>query len=160
MTRPTSTSFAATAAVLLVAAMLASEAAAHCQVPCGIYGDQRRFEEMLEDTETITKAIGQIEELSGTHDATGHNQLARWVVTKEDHATNIQRIIGDYFMAQRIKSDASGYGKTLAAAHKVMVDAMKAKQAADPKTADSLKESILDFYKAYTGKEYQAAHTH
>ncbi|TWT96625.1 Nickel-containing superoxide dismutase [Botrimarina colliarenosi] len=145
---------------VIALAGFASQAAAHCQVPCGIYGDQRRFDEMLEDTETITKAIDQIGELSGTHDATGHNQLARWVVTKEDHATNVQRIIGDYFMAQRIKSDDSTYGKKLMAAHKVMVDAMKAKQAADPATAKALEKSIKDFYEAYEGKAYEAAHTH
>lgn len=145
---------------LLTVAALASQAAAHCQVPCGIYGDQRRFEEMLEDTETIAKCIDQIGELSGTHDANGHNQLARWVVTKEDHATNIQRIIGDYFMAQRIKSDDAAYGKKLMAAHKVMVDAMKAKQAADPETAKTLEESIKKLYEAYEGKEFQDAHVH
>lgn len=152
--------FRASLFAAIAALAFASQAAAHCQVPCGIYGDQRRFEEMLEDTETITKAIGQIGELSGTHDATGHNQLARWVVTKEDHATNIQRIIGDYFMAQRIKSDDSAYGKKLMAAHKVMVDAMKAKQAADPATAEALGESIKKFYEAYEGKAFQESHTH
>lgn len=160
MPRLTAQRLAAMTLTLLGAATLASEAAAHCQVPCGIYGDQRRFDEMLEDTETITKAIGQIGELSGTHDATGHNQLARWVATKEDHATNVQRIIGDYFMAQRIKSDDAAYGEKLMASHKVMVAAMKAKQGADPQTADDLKKAILDFYKAYAGKAYQAAHTH
>lgn len=145
---------------LALVALSAQQAAAHCQVPCGIYGDQRRFDEMLEDTETITKAIAQIGEMAGTHDATGHNQLARWVVTKEDHATNIQRIIGDYFMAQRIKADADNYDATLKAAHAVMVDAMKAKQAADPATADKLGKSIKALYKAYMGKDYQAAHVH
>ena len=32
--------------------MFASLAFAHCQVPCGIYGDQLRFEQMLEDQKT------------------------------------------------------------------------------------------------------------
>ena len=51
------------AVVLTLTALLVSPAAralAHCQVPCGIYGDQRRFDAMLEDTATITKAIDQI----------------------------------------------------------------------------------------------------
>ena len=30
-----------------------SLAMAHCQVSCGIYGDQLRFEQMLEDQHTI-----------------------------------------------------------------------------------------------------------
>ena len=38
--------------------LLCSTVYAHCQVPCGIYGDQLRFEQMLEDTKTITKAQG------------------------------------------------------------------------------------------------------
>lgn len=148
-------------AVLATAALLttADWAAAHCQVPCGIYGDQRRFEELLEDTETITKAIGEIGNLSGTHDATGHNQLARWVATKEDHASNIQHIIGQYFLAQRIKADAANYVDQLKAAHGVIVAAMKCKQAADPATAAALKESIHNLYRAYTGKEPQVRAT-
>lgn len=138
----------------------ARQASAHCQVPCGIYGDQARFDSMLEDTTTVAKAISQIGELSGTHDATGHNQLARWVSAKEDHATNIQRTIADYFMAQRIKSDDSAYGKKLMASHGVMVAAMKVKQGADPATAEALEKAIKTFYQAYTGKPYQAAHVH
>lgn len=141
------------APVLFTAVMtLPSVVHAHCQVPCGIYGDQRRFEEMLEDTQTIAKCIDQIGELSGTHDATGHNQLARWVMTKEDHANNIQKITADYFLAQRIKSDNPRYVAQLKAAHGVIVAAMKSKQAADPKTADALEKAIKDLHAAYEGE--------
>jgi len=131
---------------------------AHCEVPCGIYGDQRRFDEMLEDQATIFKAMGQIVELSGTHDALSHNQLVRWVDTKEAHATNTQHIIAQYFMTQRIKpgTDAAGneaYVKKLTAAHDVMRAAMKCKQTVDPEDAKALHMSILDFYRAYEGKE-------
>lgn len=148
--------------IALFAALFAAPqfANAHCQVPCGIYGDQRRFEEMLEDTETIAKAIAQIGELSDTHDATGHNQLARWVATKESHATNVQTIIAQYFLAQRIKSDNPKYVEQLKAAHAVIVTAMKTKQAADPATAGALEKAVKDLYRAYTGKEPVAAHTH
>ena len=142
-------------ASLFVAIVAAPYANAHCQVPCGIYGDERRFEEMLEDAQTIAKAIDQIGELSGTHDATGHNQLARWVSTKESHATNIQDIAAQYFLAQRIKADAGNYVEQLKAAHGVIVAAMKCKQAADPATAKALEAAILDLYRAYEGKEPQ-----
>lgn len=131
----------------------ASTAFPHCQVPCGIYGDQRRFEELLEDTETIAKAMAQIAELSEKEDALSHNQLARWVVTKEDHAGNIQNIIAQYFLAQRIKPDAENYTKQLTSAHAVIIAAMKCKQNVDPATAEALKKSILDLYRAYEGKE-------
>ncbi|MEM8865021.1 MAG: superoxide dismutase [Ni] [Planctomycetota bacterium] len=157
MTRPAVAQSLMFALALLCLAP-ASVVLAHCQVPCGIYGDERRFEEMLEHTETITKAIAQIGELAGTHDATGHNQLARWVVTKEDHATKTQTIIGEYFLAQRIKADSPRYVEQLKAAHAVIVAAMKCKQAADPATADKLKQAILDLYRAYEGKEPQLGH--
>lgn len=128
-------------------------ALAHCQVPCGVYGDQRRFEAMLEDTETIAKGIAQIGELASRTDAYSKNQLTRWVNTKEDHASNTQKIIAEYFMTQRIKPGSENYLKKLESAHKVMVAAMKCKQAADPATAKALQQSIYTFYEAYEGKK-------
>ena len=133
-------------------------AALHCQVPCGIYGDQLRFESMLEDTKTVAKSIAQIGELTtkmqnGELDPMTLNQVSRWVSTKEDHASHIQEVIAQYFLAQRIKSDNAEYTNQLITAHKVIVAAMKTKQAADPATAEALKKSILDLYRAYEGKE-------
>ena len=67
-------------------------AMAHCQVPCGIYGDQLRFEQLLEDEQTISKAQLQLNELSdGEIDAQAVNQMGRWVTTKEDHATTSRK---------------------------------------------------------------------
>lgn len=128
--------------------------AAHCEVPCGIYDDGARFTELKEDQSTIAKAIAQIVELSGTRDANGHNQLARWVATKETHATNAQHIVAQYFMTQKIKSADEHYVDKLTAAHGVMVAAMKCKQSADPATAVALKVAIAKFETAYVG------HTH
>lgn len=138
----------------------ATIASAHCQVPCGIYGDQRRFEEMLEDEHTISKAQVEINGLAGKTDAQSVNQAVRWVTTKEDHANNVQKVISAYFMAQRIKTDDPAYGKKLMAAHKVIVMAMKAKQSADPATAKALEQSIFDFYEAYEGKKPTFEHSH
>jgi len=126
---------------------------AHCEVPCGIYGDQLRFQSMLEDQATIEKACAQIVELAGKHGAHDLNQLIRWVNTKEDHATRIQHTIAQYFMTQRLKADGKNYAKKLAAAHAVMVAAMKTKQTASPEAAAALKKAIHDFYRAYEGKE-------
>ncbi len=128
-------------------------AQAHCEVPCGIYADQMRFEQMLEDTKTIAKAIAQINDLAGKGDAQSANQLGRWIATKEQHATNTQHIIAQYFMTQRIKADKPGYDAKLKSAHAVMVAAMKTKQSADAATAETLKKAIFDFYRAYEGKE-------
>lgn len=141
-------------AVVIALSLFGTRAAlAHCQVPCGIYADQRRFEEMLEDTATIAKSIAQINELAEKHDALSHNQLARWVATKESHASNTQKLIAEYFMAQRIKATNPNYIKQLTAAHGVIVAAMKCKQTVDPESAKALQKAVFDLYRAYEGKE-------
>lgn len=125
-----------------------SAAYAHCQVPCGIYGDYSRITAMLEDTTTITKAINQINELSEKSDSQSFNQATRWVINKESHAQKIQDTIAEYFLAQRVKAAAAGsddydaYLKKLAEHHAVIVAAMKAKQTVDPKAADILRDAI------------------
>ena len=146
---------------LAFACAFTSLAMAHCQVPCGIYGDQLRFEQMLEDEHTIAKAQAQINEMTdGEITAQKVNQMARWVAAKEDHATKIQNTIAAYFMAQRIKADNKDYVKQLTAAHAVMVAAMKCKQSADPDTAKALEKAIFDLYRAYEGKEPAFEHKH
>lgn len=138
-----------------------SFASAHCQVPCGIYGDQLRFEQMLEDEHTISKAQLEINKtFESEMTPQSVNQMGRWINTKEEHATKIQQTIAAYFMAQRIKPDSDGYGKKLMAAHMVMVSAMKCKQSADPATAKALEKAIFDFYRAYEGKEPAFEHSH
>lgn len=144
-------------AVCIAVGSLPRYASAHCEVPCGIYGDQRRFEEMLEDQQTIAKSIDAVREIAASleneTDALSINQVSRWVATKEAHATNTQHIIAQYFMTQRIKPTSDNYTRKLTAAHAVMVAAMKCKQTADPATAQALRKSVLDFYRAYEGKE-------
>jgi len=89
---------------------------------------------------------------------TNVNQLTRWINTKEDHASNIQKTIADYFLTQRIKESNNDYTSQLITAHKVMVAAMKCKQDAKPETAETLKKAILDLYRAYEGKEPNFEH--
>ena len=122
---------------------------AHCQVPCGVYGDSARFTQMLEDQTTIAKAIAQIVGLAGKKDAQSANQLSRWVSTKEDHANKIQKIIAEYFLIQRIKSSSEKYEDLLKGAHSVMVAAMKCKQGVDADSATRLKSAIENFQSIY-----------
>ena len=141
--------------------LTASVAMAHCQVPCGIYGDQLRFEQLLEDEHTISKAQIQIGEIAdGEMSAQSINQGVRWVTTKEEHATKIQDTITHYFLAQRIKPGSERYTKKLEAAHAVIVAAMKCKQSSDPDTAKVLEKAIFDLYRAYEGKEPAFEHSH
>ena len=91
--------------LLLVFCLLAAAAPllAHCEIPCGIYGDEARFVAIAEDLTTIEKAMKQIAALAGQSDAQSANQLARWVANKEEHANRIQHVVAQYFMTQRLK---------------------------------------------------------
>ncbi len=121
---------------------------AHCQVPCGIYDDSARITRLREDAATIAKAITQIQELAGKHEAQAFNQAARWVSTKEAHASHIIEVVSEYFLAQKVKpvaTAASGrdaYLEKLADHHAVMVAAMKTKQQANPASVDALVQAI------------------
>lgn len=155
-----------TVGALLLACGLQGIVDAHCEVPCGIYDDQQRFEGMLEDHTTIAKAMDQIRALAGKTDAQSANQLARWVANKETHATNIQHVISQYFMSQRLKpaemSDDGAWKKyvhKLTSAHAVMRQAMKCKQTVDAAEAGKLRAAILAFYEAYEGKKHKP-HSH
>ena len=140
------------ATVLVAATMVpTSYIGAHCEVPCGIYDDGARFAEMLEDQSTIAKAMAQIGDLADNPNPQSINQMARWVSTKEAHATNTQHIIAQYFMTQRIKADGDDYVAKLTKAHAVMVAAMKCKQTVDSSNAEALKNAITAFQKAYGG---------
>lgn len=141
-------------AVLLAIAMLVAWTApifAHCQIPCGIYGDERVMSEMEEHIQTIEKGMNQINELAKDPGANA-NQLTRWVMNKETHAKEIQQIALDYFLAQRVKLDEAGqdsYDKKLALLHQVIVHAMKCKQTTDLANVEALKKSLADFKALY-----------
>ncbi|MEM9444446.1 MAG: superoxide dismutase [Ni] [Verrucomicrobiota bacterium] len=120
---------------------------AHCQVPCGIYGDPTRFEILKEHVKTIKKAMTEIENSS-----TNKNQVARWVLNKEEHASKIIDEAGNYFLAQRIKFDQKDYEESLKLLHQMIVHSMKCKQTTDPTNADKLEKVILDFEKLYNTK--------
>lgn len=143
------------AIIIAVSGMLMPRLDAHCQVPCGIFHDQLRFEAMLEDQSTIAKANVQIAELIKESTPLSTNQATRWIMTKEDHCKNIISTVSEYFMAQRIKlgDDEEAYTKTLVAAHTLMQAAMKAKQDPSAEVAEAVKEAIFDLYRAYEGKE-------
>jgi nickel superoxide dismutase len=132
-----------------------TQALAHCQVPCGIYDDPARIAEMLEDTTTIEKAMKQMADLSGKTDPQSMNQLTRWIMTKEDHASKIITTVSEYFLTQKVKpveKGAAGYEEyleKLADHHAVLRAAMKAKQSADPTHAQALHDAIHELAKYY-----------
>ncbi len=152
-----------TAALFLAA--LRPTALAHCEIPCGIYNDHLRIQQMLEDCNTIEKSIAQIQELNTKSDAQSINQMTRWISNKEEHATRIQNTIAQYFMHQRIKPAARGtdgwddYVTRLTQHHAVMVNAMKTKQTVDGAVAATLRESIETIGQYYPD-EHDHGHSH
>jgi len=131
----------------------------HCEVPCGIYNDSMRFTMIEEHIQTVEKAMQQVMELSG-QSPQNMNQIVRWIMNKEKHAEEIQHIISQYFLTQRIKlndkKDAAAvksYNKKLTLCHQILVLAMKTKQTTDPSTVENLKSSVALFKKAYFGNE-------
>jgi hypothetical protein len=152
-------SHAVAGAIALAAAgpsPFAPGAFAHCQVPCGIYDDTARIHAIEEDAATITKAMQHIQELSGKHDALAFNQAARWVATKEEHASHIITTIAEYFLTQKMKPVAAnedGYKEylvSLADHHAVMRAAMAAKQQVGLEVASALDEAIAKLATHYT----------
>ena len=133
--------------------------AAHCQVPCGIYTDKMRIDMLMEDCATIEKAMVQLAEAPDT--AQARQQFVRWVTTKEAHAQNVQDVVAQYWLAQRIKPLTEGstaeenakYFAQLSNLHHITVHAMKCKQGLDTSSVKSLRESAKAFSESYFSAE-------
>jgi nickel superoxide dismutase len=141
---------------LLALAALATSTFAHCQIPCGIYGDDDRFTTLNEHITTIEKSMRKIVELSAAKEI-NYNQLVRWVTNKEHHANEIQEIVKQYFLAQRLKppkeaSEKGAYYRKLEQLHLLIVHAMKAKQTTDLKYVEALRRDLHEFGHLYSGK--------
>jgi nickel superoxide dismutase len=124
---------------------------AHCEIPCGIYDDQMRVTMIAEHISTIEKSMNQILEIQKekNHNA---NQLVRWVMNKENHADELQEIVSQYFMTQRIKFDAKEYDKKVGLLHQMLVYAMKCKQTTDLENIKKLREALKGFEALYFAK--------
>lgn len=143
------------ALVLATALIVAMPAFAHCEIPCGIYDDEARVKLIAEHIVTIEKGMKQIETLS-KEGPLNYNQLVRWVENKEYHATEIQHIVTQYFMTQRVKlvdkDDEQGnedYVRKLTLLHEMLVYAMKAKQTTDLGNVERLRALLDEFRTVY-----------
>ena len=121
---------------------ISAQAYAHCQIPCGIYDDHARVQQMLEDVDTVEKSVQLISDLAGKTDAQSQNQMVRWVMNKEEHAQRIISTISDYFLTQRVKPAAKDYAERLLDHHAVILAAMKAKQNAELSVVQDLRASV------------------
>ena len=155
-------------------------ALAHCEIPCGIYGDEARFAAIAENLKTIEKSMEEIRRQSAdvpvqataadgirmevltmtTHPVDADmNQLVRWVKNKETHADQIREIVAQYFLAQRIKAPSNEdpavrkvYSEKLALLHQMIVSAMKCKQTTDPAHVKKSRELLQAFKALYMKK--------
>jgi nickel superoxide dismutase len=130
----------------------------HCQVPCGIYGDQMRIDMLMEDAATIEKGMKTL--TAEGADAPVPNQMVRWVMTKDQHAQSIQDTVAAYWLAQRIKAPAAGdaeardrYHRQLELMHGITVAAMKCKQTTDTAHVETLRKLALEFSGTYFSAE-------
>ena len=135
-----------------------SKANAHCEIPCGIYEDSLRIALINEHITTIEKSMKKIDELSKS-EVVNYNQLVRWTNNKEHHAEELQEIVSQYFLHQRIKisnkaNDAvfEKYTKQLVLLHKLLVYSMKCKQTTDLEFIAKLRATSNDFEEMYFHK--------
>ena len=132
---------------------LTTQLNAHCQIPCGVYDDAMRVKMIEEHTLTILKSMNYIS--SNQSDLEKQNQVTRWIINKEEHAQEIQNIVSEYFLTQRIKlkSDSKEnkdlYHAQLASLHNILLDAMKCKQTLDTNSTTSLLENLNKFVNLY-----------
>ena len=132
---------------------------AHCEMPCGIYGDKMRIAMLYEHVTTVEKSMKQVDELAKAPSANA-NQLVRWVNNKEAHCNEIQHIVTQYFMTQRIKpapkSDkaaSEAYLSRLRTLHAMLIHAMKAKQTTDVAHVEQLRQLIDEFAELYFSED-------
>jgi nickel superoxide dismutase len=128
----------------------------HCQVPCGIYDDDARFDLIAENIETMEKCNRSIRSLS-KQSPLNMNQIVRWIETKETHADSNIEILSAYFLAQRIKpvgtldsEDYQAYTAMLAQVHQLVIFSSKAKQDVEKASTDTLKAVLAKFKESYT----------
>ena len=113
--------------IFAIILLLTTQLNAHCQIPCGVYDDAMRVKMIEEHTLTILKSMNYIS--SNQSDLEKQNQVTRWIINKEEHAQEIQNIVSEYFLTQRIKlkSDSKEnkdlYHAQLASLHNILQDA-------------------------------------
>ena len=102
---------------------------------------------------TIEKSAGLIRNLSAKEDPTvnDHQQLIRWTTNKETHAQEIIDETANYFLAQRIKTNAVHYAEKIKLLHHIIIGAMKTKQSVETEATDNLSEKIAAFKELYLG---------
>jgi len=145
--------------IITSSVLIAQSLFSHCEVPCGIYNDKMRCDMIEEHITTIEKAMTMIVKISN-EDTINYNQLVRWINNKEKHATEIQHIVSQYFMTQRVKpvteqdtEEYKKYIKKLTFLHEMIIYAMKAKQSTELDNVKKLGSLLSKFRNVYFASE-------
>ena len=119
-------------------------AAAHCDVPCGIYDPIVAQIDAL----TVVRMIDLITDLEKNFPQAGaarSNADVRYTLVKEEHAEKCKKEIrviwGDYIKAQHIEK----HPEVHALVHKIMQLGSKCRQTVDRETALQLVEAVNEF---------------
>jgi nickel superoxide dismutase len=142
----------------------ATNALAHCEIPCGVFDDGARFDSIMEHIETIEKSMDHIRTISA-EEPVDYHMITRWTISKEEHAQKIQDIAAQYFLTQRVKmpvpdaaeAEKNAYIKHTTLLHELMVAAMKAKQTTDIAAVEKLRD-VTESYRAHYFEKH--GHTH
>ena len=123
-----------------------NRAAAHCDVPCGIYDPIVAQINAL----TVVRMIDLMHGLEGdANEVAKQNSLSRYIAVKEEHAekakSEIRVIWGDYIKAQHLEN----YPGLHDLVHKIMQLGSKSRQTADRDTAVQFVEAINEFAEAF-----------
>ena len=140
---------------IITVCFAAQNVIAHCEIPCGIYDDGMRIKLIREHIATIEKSMIMIAELdNGAEKNT--NQIVRWITNKEYHANELQAIVAQYFMTQRIKPIVTYDDihnrkelKKLTLLHSLLVAAMKSKQSIELKHIKTMRDIVDSFENIY-----------
>ncbi|RME04383.1 MAG: hypothetical protein D6805_03240 [Planctomycetota bacterium] len=139
----------------------------HCEIPCGIYTDELRFQQLEEHLYTVEKSMKKILELSQKKQKSPQDfhQLTRWIFNKEQHAQKIRKILVKYFLVQRIKPKApksKGYRRymyQLRTLHQLLWLSMKMKQTLEVKYPQEARLTLRRFRASYfRGKKHLHSH--
>lgn len=137
-------------------------AASHCEIPCGIYDDAMRIKLIREHIDTIEKSMNMVKKLTGQEEK-NYNQIVRWINNKEAHAEELQHIVYQYFMTQRINpageedEEYGHYIEKLTLLHQLLIGAMKSKQTLEPDYIKNMRKLVEKFEKAYFGHQHGGA---
>lgn len=142
--------------VFCMLVLFSGQAFPHCQIPCGIYDDEARFEMMDEDIRTVEKSMNEINRLAKENEK-DYNQIVRWVNNKDHHADKISETATYYFMAQRVVPVDRGndqgykvYTDKLSLLHELVFYSMKAKQTTDLSCVDKMRSALQKFRTVYS----------